>query len=114
MGSLALRSAASTRSQGELVSCSQLFSHTSENWDNSLFADVLFFLFFFLFPLFRTTLRQHSAVCPQVIGDMVNLAARLMAAAKPGEVLVDEATMDATETQIFYEVCESERRCAGG
>ena len=53
-------------------------------------------------------------MCPQVIGDMVNLAARLMAAAKPGEVLVDEATMDATETQIFYEVCESERRCAGG
>lgn len=40
----------------------------------------------------------------QVIGDRVNLAARLMAAAGPDEVLVDFATMEATEKNIVYEV----------
>jgi class 3 adenylate cyclase len=35
---------------------------------------------------------------------MVNLAARLMASAGPSEVLVDEATRDATEAFMNYEV----------
>ena len=35
---------------------------------------------------------------------MVNLAARLMAAAAEDEVLVDHATMDATAALINYEV----------
>ena len=49
----------------------------------------------------------------QVIGDMVNLAARLMGTARSDEVLVDEATKDATEAYIAYEVNEKDGRGGG-
>lgn len=45
------------------------------------------------------------------MGDMVNLAARLMAAAGPDQVYVDEATMQQTENYMEYSVsgcCRSE------
>lgn len=38
------------------------------------------------------------------MGDMVNLAARLMAAAGPDQVYVDEATMQQTENYMEYSV----------
>jgi hypothetical protein len=40
----------------------------------------------------------------QVIGEMVNLSARLMTSAGQGEVLVDQATKQQTELRIVYEV----------
>jgi hypothetical protein len=48
---------------------------------------------------------ENYLLTQQVIGDMVNLAARLMAAAGPSEVLVDDSTRAQTAAFFNFEVC---------